>query len=119
MPTFTLKKVEAIQAKQEVDELLIDGIGQLSAFEKMLAANHAQYLSELRTMLSYIEYAANGNSLPDTRIKDVTPAGVMVKEYEFNRVAGAIEALARLRDQERKWKSDCTWRIEDNTKRRL
>lgn len=83
MPTFALKKVEVIQAKQEVDELLIDGVGQLNAFEEMIATNYAQYLSELRTMLSYIEYAANGNTLPHTIIKDVTPSGVTVREYEF------------------------------------
>ena len=83
MPTFTLRKVEVIQAKQEVDELVIDGIGQLGVFEEMITIDHQQYLSELRTMLSYVEYAANGNTLPDTRIKDVTPNGALVKEYEF------------------------------------
>lgn len=30
-----------------------------------------------------MEYAANGNSLPDTKFKDVTPDGTAVKEYEF------------------------------------
>ena len=83
MPTFALKKVEAVEAEQEVDELVIDGIGQLSVFEQTLRGQHSQYVSELRTMLTYIEYIADGNSLPDTKLRDITPSGEKVKEYEF------------------------------------
>lgn len=34
-------------------------------------------------MLTYVEYAANGNPLPNTKFRDVTPKGGIVKEYEF------------------------------------
>ncbi len=83
MPTFALKKVEAIQAKQELDELIIDGIGQLTEFERLIEKTDTRYLTEFKTLLSYMDYAANGNSLPDTKFKDVTPDGTMHKEYEF------------------------------------
>lgn len=96
MPTFALKKVESIQAKQELDELVVDGVGQLAAFEELLTSNHKHYLSEFRTMLSYIEYVANGNSLPDTRFKDVTPAGVVIKEYEFKSKHLRLYAIKQL-----------------------
>lgn len=34
-------------------------------------------------MLTYVEYVANGNSLPDTKFRDITPSGEKVKECEF------------------------------------
>lgn len=83
MSTFALRKVEAVNARQELDELVIDGVGQLESFERLIEETDKRFLSEFRTMLSYMEYAANGNSLPDTRFKDVTPTGAAIKEYEF------------------------------------
>lgn len=83
MSTFTLKKVDTVRAKQELDELVVDGVGQLEAFETLLKETDVRFLSEFKTLLSYMEYAANGNSLPDTKFKDVTPANTLVKEYEF------------------------------------
>lgn len=83
MSRFALRKVEAVQAKQELDELVVDGVGQLEAFESLLNETSARFLSEFRTLLTYMEYAANGNSLPDTKFKDVTPTDALTKEYEF------------------------------------
>lgn len=83
MPTFALKKVEAVQAKQELDELVIDGIGQLELFEREIKQKHERYLTELQMLLLYVEYAANGQSLSETKFRDITPSGESVKEYEF------------------------------------
>ncbi|GAB3491587.1 hypothetical protein GCM10027341_04780 [Spirosoma knui] len=83
MSTFALRKVQAVNAKQELDELVIDEIGQLTLFEELLQKTDKRFLSEYRTLLTYMEYIANGNSLPDTKFRDVTPEGVVVKEYEF------------------------------------
>jgi putative component of toxin-antitoxin plasmid stabilization module len=83
MTKFALRKLEAIVAKQEVDELVIDGIGQLEFFEQELDKSDSRYLSEFKTLKAYIEYAANGKSLGDTKFKDVTPQKEDVKEYEF------------------------------------
>lgn len=83
MLTFALRKVEAVRAKQELDELVIDGIGQLDLFERELTEEHARYLSEYTKLLDYMQYVANGQSLPVTKFRDITPAGELVKEYEF------------------------------------
>jgi putative component of toxin-antitoxin plasmid stabilization module len=60
--------------------LVIDGKGQLASFEKDLAGT--TFLTELKTILAYLEYAANGNLLPKTKMRDLTPAKDPVKEYE-------------------------------------
>lgn len=83
MAKFDLWKVEAVQAKQEVDELVIDGHGQLQAFRESILEKHSNYVTEYETIINYVQYLADGNSLPDTKFKDVTPAGALVKEYEF------------------------------------
>lgn len=96
MAKFALRKVEAIAAKQELDELVIDGIGQLDLFEKFLNENHKQYLTELQMLFVYMEYAANGQSLPETKFRDVTPQGDIVKEYEFKSKHLRIYAIKKL-----------------------
>jgi hypothetical protein len=83
MAIFTVRKVDAVRAKQELDELEIDGVGQLMAFEQMLQETDKRFISEFRTLLTYMEYVSNGNSLPETKFRDVTPDGERVKEYEF------------------------------------
>ena len=83
MAIFALRKVEAIKAKQEIDELVIDEEGQWSSFLVEIHQKHNQYSSELIKMLDYIAYAADGKPLPDTKFKDVTPKGETIKEYEF------------------------------------
>lgn len=83
MSTFALRKVEAVNAKQKLDELVVDEEGQLEAFERLIEATDKRFITEFRTLLSYMEYAANGNSLPDTKFKDVTPEDSTIKEYEF------------------------------------
>lgn len=81
MPKFALSKVKTINAKQAVHELEIDGVKVLNAFENQLTGTSFQ--SEYKTLLTYIEYAANNGSLPATKFKDITPKGEVVKEYEF------------------------------------
>lgn len=83
MPIFELRKIETVQAKQEFDELVIDGIGQLDSFELLIKTKYKRYKTEYEMLFRYMEYVANGNLLPDTKFKDVTPTGELVKEYEF------------------------------------
>lgn len=83
MSTFALRKVEAVKAKQELDELMIDGVGQLELFEQELREKHSRYLTEFEMLFAYIQYVANGQSLSDTKFRDITPDGESVKEYEF------------------------------------
>ena len=62
---------------------MIDGIGQLESFGTLISTEHEHYKTEYEMLVRYMEYIANGNSLPDTKFKDVTPHGETVKEYEF------------------------------------
>lgn len=96
MATFALRKVETIVAKQEVDELSIDGIGQLAAFESELTENHSRYLAELQMLLRYMEYIANGQTLSEAKFRDVTPQGESVKEYEFKSKHLRVYAIKKL-----------------------
>lgn len=78
---FGLKRIESLKAKQHpFFDLLIDGIAQLEAFENSL---EAQYKSEFRTALTIMDMCSNGQSLPKTKMRDITPQKVPVKEYEF------------------------------------
>ena len=63
--------------------MVIDGEGQLALFEQEIKQKHDRYLTELQMILLYIEYAANGQSLGETKFRDLTPVGESVKEYEF------------------------------------
>lgn len=81
MPKFGLKLIESINARQKVYQLLIDEVAQLDLFRTDLS--NTTYESQLNTLLTYIEYAANGGSLPDTKMKNITKKGDSNAEYEF------------------------------------
>ena len=81
MSKFTLKKIEAIQSKQEFVQLEINGVACLDLFEKTLLEK--MYQSEYRTILTYMEYLGNGGVLPDKKFKNITPEKELVSEFEF------------------------------------
>jgi hypothetical protein len=81
MLTFTTGKIDAIHCRQEFDQLIINGNGQLDIFEKDLKDTTCK--SEFKTLLAYMEYLGNNGSLPKTKFREVTPKGEKVKEYEF------------------------------------
>lgn len=81
MPKFALRKIQAINGKQQgFDELTIDNIGQLEAFSEKITE---RYGSELDAIFLYMQRVADGDSLPANKFKDVTPQKEKVKEYEF------------------------------------
>ncbi len=79
MPKFDSAKITAINARELVEELIIDGEGILTTYENKLSKN---YLSEFKNILKYIEYAANGNSLPKTKLRKYGNSNGTT-EYEF------------------------------------
>lgn len=81
MPKFVTKTVESINAREPVHQLVIDGTGVLDTYETSLVGT--TYQSEFNTMQKYIEYAANGNSLPKTKMRKYKGAKDSVTEYEF------------------------------------
>ena len=80
MRIFTIEKVASIKAKEAVDQLVIDGIKVLDAFENVL--NVTTFKTELNSILLFIEHMANGGSIgKKCKILKGNKDGVM--EYEF------------------------------------
>ncbi|MGD2034172.1 MAG: hypothetical protein PVF73_03890 [Bacteroidales bacterium] len=82
MPKFALERIDCIEGKQVFEKLLIDDQCQFDEFEKEISKNDKLY-SELGKIYSYMEFVANGESLPATKFKDITPKKKKIKEYEF------------------------------------
>jgi hypothetical protein len=82
MSIFALKKIETIIGKQEFFEIIIDGKSQYKEFCNRIKDNQ-QYNSELKTILSYMDLAANLVRLPAKKFKNITPQKELIKEYEF------------------------------------
>ena len=81
MRKFVTKKIDAIHSRELFEQLFIDDKGQLDEFLKSLSGT--TYLSEYRTLLTSMEYFGDGNRLPDTKYKDLTPSKEIIKEHEF------------------------------------
>lgn len=81
MPKFATIRVEEINAKETVEQLVIDGVKQLEIFEFSLIGT--TYLSEYRVLLKYIEHLANGNSLPESKFRHLKGTKDGISEYEF------------------------------------
>lgn len=80
MPKFETKKVEEINSDELVEELFIDGIGQLDKFRKELS--RTTFETELDSLILFIEHFANGGH-PGKKmkvLKNPTPGGM---EFEF------------------------------------
>lgn len=80
MPKFETKKVEEINSDELVEELFIDGIGQLDKFREELS--RTTFETELDSLILFIEHFANGGH-PGKKmkvLKNPTPGGI---EFEF------------------------------------
>lgn len=80
MPKFDTRLVREIKAREVVEELFVDNIGQLQIFENQLTGT--TYECELADMLIFIQHFANGGS-PGKKVKylkNPIPGGT---EFEF------------------------------------
>jgi hypothetical protein len=80
MRKFETKEVTLLKARETVEQLYIDDIGVIEAFEQELKGS--TYLSELKTILGYVQHFADGNSC-GSRMKYVKNAHRGGTEYEF------------------------------------
>lgn len=80
MSNFAIKKIEAINGRQTIFQLEIDGVGQLDAYEKEIAG---RYDSDFRSILSLMQMVANNKLLPKQKFRNVTPIKEKVTEFEF------------------------------------
>ena len=93
MPTFVMERVEAINAREGVYQLIVDEARPLENFEYQFI--NRNYLSEYRTILKYIEYAANGGTLPKTKLRVLQGSSGAV-EYEFKSKHLRLYAIQQL-----------------------
>lgn len=83
MSKFAPREIEAIKgSRQKFYELLIDGVSQYKNFLDEIDSN-AQYKSEAKRVLSFMNLVACGTSLTEKQIKNITPKGDSFAEYEF------------------------------------
>ncbi len=83
MPKFGFEKIKVVTGRQNnVLQLSVDEISQLDEFEKELAGT--QYLSQLRSLLTWIDYYSNTGKLPENKFKELKKdKKEKVKEFEF------------------------------------
>lgn len=81
MNTFAIKGIEAVKGNQTFYKLLKNNTCFFDEFEKEVLKT--QHESEIPAIYMYMERIANGNSMPATKFKDLTPSQETVKEYEI------------------------------------
>lgn len=91
MSRFVTRPIDSIKGKQRFEELVIinnpadilriDEIeGAWRQYEKSL---EARYKKPFKHLMILMERVADLKSLPETKFRDITPDGELVKEYEF------------------------------------
>jgi len=82
MYNFALQKIPEIIGKQSFYKLIVDGKCEFDQFESEIQKDGI-LRRELIKMQSRMQEVADGNRLPITKFKDLTPKGETVKEYEL------------------------------------
>ncbi len=82
MSKFALKTLEEIHGKQNFEKLVVNDKCLFEEFEQEIQKS-GRYSNELAMLFSYMEFIANGKTLPYTKFKDITPKKEQEKEYEF------------------------------------
>lgn len=83
MRTFATEELEEVKGGiQKFEKLVVQGVCLLNDFEAEISSN-PQYLSEYRTILSYMDYIANGKTLPKTKFRKIKGEKTKINEYEF------------------------------------
>ena len=80
MNRFATKVVEEIKARELVEQLLIDGIGQLDLFERQLTGT--TYKGEFISLIAFIQHFASGGN-PGKKVKYLKGVRDGVTEFEF------------------------------------
>lgn len=82
MPTFELEEIKSVNGKIKFFDLIINGVNQQENFTQRISTNK-QFLSEYRTIISYMNHVANLGSIPGAKYHKFS--GIMEKfhEHEF------------------------------------
>lgn len=92
MPTFETRKVDAINARELVEELWVDGESQLDSLEEKLKGT--TYISELQDLLVFIQHIANGGT-PGKKLKILKKPIDGGMEFEFRSKHLRLYAIQR------------------------
>ena len=79
MPKFATHRIEIIVSREPVDQLFVDGVGQLDSFRESLKGT--TYESELVGLLNFVQHFSNGGS-PGKKVKYLKGKGGAT-EYEY------------------------------------
>lgn len=82
MSIFALRKIESIDGKQTIDKLIINEKCQFDEFEEKIY-KQGRFVNQLGMLYTYLEFASNGEKLPITHFRDITPENEKIKEYEI------------------------------------
>ena len=82
MRTFATSIIEAIHGKQTFEKLSVDGVCFIDELEAEIKSG-GQYYSEFKTILAYMDFVANGKTLPKTIFREITSGNIQTKRYEF------------------------------------
>jgi len=83
MHIFATENMEEVKGSQQTfDKLFINGKCLLDDFEEEIRKNKQHY-SEYKTILSYMNMLADGQSLPRKKFREIEGKKPNVKRYEF------------------------------------
>jgi len=82
MRIFATEIIESVRGSQVFEKLLVDGECLLDNFEKEVREN-PQYASEYKNINAYMDFVANGKSLPQTKFREIKGGNISIKRYEF------------------------------------
>jgi len=82
MRIFVTETIDAIHGQQTFEKLFVDGVCHLDEFEAEIKSN-AQLYSEYKTIFAYMDFVANGKTLPKTKFREIKGENIQTKRYEF------------------------------------
>lgn len=83
MAIFATEIMEEVEGCQQTfQKLSVDGRCLFDEFE-IEVSRDTTYFSEFKTLLSYMNYVANGQSLPETKFRIIKGNSSSLKQYEF------------------------------------
>jgi hypothetical protein len=82
MRIFATQIIESVKGQQVFEKLLVNGICLFDEFESEIKGN-SQYESEFKTIVAYMDFIANGKSLPQTKFREIKGGKISAKRYEI------------------------------------
>lgn len=83
MRIFATENMEEVKGTlQTFEKLCVNGVCLFNGFEEEVK-NNPQYYSELKTIVAYMNFVANGDSLPNTIFREIKGGNTTIKQYEF------------------------------------